>query len=232
MYSFGRIEVQDDRDTLFGIAPMLMAVPRISEKFWWDEGWWGDQGNTNECVAYSWSHWIEDGPVIQDLVEGRVKPLFNTTQLYETCQKIDRFPGENYSGTTVRAGAKALQKLGIVTEYRWAFNVDEIVNTLLTLGPMVVGTKWFNKMQFPDKNGLIRAEGRSMGGHAYLLNGVNTEKGYLRIKNSWGRKWGDHGHAYIGIDDFEKLFRDGGEACIARETKITNVPSLGLIIPS
>ena len=232
MYNFGRIEVEDSRDRSYGIAPMLMSVPQISERFWWDDGWWGNQGTTSQCVAYSWSHWIEDGPVIQDSVVGRTKPLFDTTMLYETCQKVDQFPGENYNGTSVRAGAKILKELGIISEYRWAFNVNEIINTLLTLGPMVVGTKWYHKMQFPSKSGIIKPRGRAIGGHAYLLNGVNVDKEYFRIKNSWGKQWGDSGHAYVSFSDFEKIFKDGGEACVANEVKINRIPSLGLIVPT
>lgn len=230
MYRFGRIEVHDPRDRQYSVAPLLMrGVPPITKKFWWDNGWWGNQGSTPHCVAYSWTHWVEDGPVIQDSVVGRAKPLFVPERLYETCQKLDQWPGENYEGTSVRAGAKVLQKLGIIREYRWAFNMDEIIMSLLSLGPMVVGTKWFHKMQFPNNKGLIRPKGAPLGGHAYVLNGVDIDREYFRIKNSWGRDWGDEGHAYIKFHDFEKLFDDGGEACIAHEIKINRVPSLGLV---
>jgi hypothetical protein len=231
MYNFGRLEVTDHRDLNYGISPMLMSAPRIAQKFWWDEGWWGNQGQTNECVAYSWSHWMEDGPVIQDSIMGRAKPVFEPNTLYNACQKVDQWPGTDYSGTSVRAGAKVLKDVGLITEYRWAFTVDEIILTLLTLGPMVVGTKWFHKMQFPDSNGLIRAKGRSLGGHAYILNGVDVDREYFRIKNSWGREWGNDGHGYISFKDFEKVFKKGGEACIASEIKINEVPSLDWIKP-
>lgn len=231
MYNFGRIPVRDDRDMLYSVAPMLMQVPRIREKWWWDNGWWGNQRTTPHCVAYSWSHWMEDGPVIQDGIMGRRKPVFDTEKFYHVCQKLDDWPGENYAGTSVRAGAKVLQKVGIISEYRWAFNIDEIINTLLTIGPMVVGTQWTEKMQFPNRNGLIKYKGRKMGGHAYVLNGVNLDEEYFRIKNSWGKSWGDRGHGYIRFSDFEKLYNDDGEACVAGEVKITNVPSLATVIP-
>lgn len=231
MYNFGRLEVNDHRDLNYGISPMLMSAPNLTQKFWWDEGWWGNQGQSTQCVAYSWSHWLEDGPVIQDGVMGRAKPLFNTTSLYEACQKVDQWPGTDYSGTSVRAGAKILKDVGLITEYRWAFTVDEIILTLLTLGPMVIGTKWFHKMQFPNEHGLIRPKGRALGGHAYLLNGVDVDREYFRIKNSWGRSWGDNGHGYISFKDFEKIYKKGGEACIASEIKINEVPSLDWIQP-
>jgi hypothetical protein len=231
MYSFGRLEVIDHRDLNYSISSLLMNAPMITERFWWDDGWWGIQGDRPYCVPFSWSHWIEDGPVIQDSIMGRRKPLFNPNNFYDACQFVDQWPGENYAGTSVRAGAKILQKAGIITEYRWAFNIDEIIMTLLTLGPMVVGTPWYYKMQFPNKHGLIRSKGRAMGGHAYILNGVDIEREYFRIKNSWGREWGDNGHAYISFRDFDKIFKRGGEACIANEIKINEVPSLDWVRP-
>jgi hypothetical protein len=231
MRSFGRLEVQDHRDLNYGISSFLMSAPRITEKFWWANGWWGDQGTTSHCVAYSWSHWIEDGPVIQDSIPDRKRPLFDPREFYKTCQLVDQWPGENYSGTSVRAGARVLKDTGVITEYRWAFNIDEIIMTLLTIGPMVVGTKWYDKMQEPNNKGLIRPKGRRMGGHAYILNGVDVNREYFRIKNSWGLNWGDRGHAYIKFRDFEKLFNDGGEACIAAEVKINQVPLLEWVKP-
>ena len=231
MRSFGRLEVTDHRDLNYGISRYLMGTPHITEKFWWDNGWWGNQGTSPFCVAYSWSHWIEDGPVIQDTIPGRHKPLFDLESFYKTCQKVDGWPGSEYSGTSVRAGARVLKDTGVITEYRWAFDINEIIMTLLTLGPMVVGTKWYDKMQFPNNNGLIRPKGRPLGGHAYVINGVDTNREYFRIKNSWGIDWGDNGHAYITFKDFEKIFKDGGEACIASEVKINRIPSLDWVKP-
>lgn len=71
----------------------------------------------------------------------------------------------------------------------------------------------------PDEHGFITPTGASAGGHAYVLNGVNTDLGIFRIKNSWGRQWGDGGTALIKISDFADLMADYGEVCLAEEVQ-------------
>jgi hypothetical protein len=233
LYGLGRVEKPDERDALFPLSAILPTGETfITEKLWWDDAWWGDQGQTEQCVSYSWNHKIVDGPVVQDQLVNHTGPIFVPTEFYNKCQMNDGIPGTNYGGTTVRAGAKVLQASGIIKEYRWASSIQDVVTCLLTIGPLVVGTSWFKDMFQPDFSGRIHVSGPNAGGHAYVLNGINTQTGLIRIKNSWSQSWGDRGHAYISIDDFSKLLDNGGEACMGVDLKISKIPDLNTIVNS
>jgi hypothetical protein len=222
-HNLGRIEVPDERDRMFLLADALppAAAEDLPEyKYWWASGWWGNQGSLPHCVAYSWLHWVEDGPVTH-FYEGRdTRPMLNPKGLYDACQLVDQWPGENYDGTSVRAGAKMLAQHGVIKEYRWAWDIDTALRALRSAGPLVVGTWWYMDMFYPDSKGFIRPTGDKAGGHAYVINGVNMNKGFVRIKNSWGRDWGRRGYAYMKIDDFASLIESGGEVCMAVEKKL------------
>jgi C1A family cysteine protease len=86
-------------------------------------------------------------------------------------------------------------------------------------------------MNKTNSQGYVSPTGTNMGGHAYVLNGVDTVKKVFRIKNSWGKLWGQQGYAFIRFNDFEKLLSDGGTACIAFENKLTTIPLLERLSP-
>jgi hypothetical protein len=145
--------------------------------------------------------------------------------VYDKAQTIDEFDDTPPAGgTSVRAGAKTLQSISLISDYRWLFDTGSITRALLELGPVVVGTDWLNSMFTPTPisagNGsIIRANYATgvAGGHCYLLTGVNTNTGRYRILNSWGTGWGNGGYAYIPISDFDTLLQRGGEACLTSD---------------
>lgn len=210
-YGLGRLPALDPRDRIYSVTPLLRKTDK-TKQFWADQTWWGNQGSTSECVAYAWSHWLVDGPVLHSPM-----PVLDPDQLYHEAQQNDEWDGENYDGTSVRAGAKVLQNHGLISSYHWAFTLDEIINTVLTLGPVVMGTDWYDSMFGVDSRGIITVSGGIAGGHAWEINGVSLETNLFRAKQSWGQDWGIKGHFYIHFSEFEKLLNNMAEACIAVE---------------
>ena len=214
-YGLGRRPAPDERDHAY---PMALAVPRTTtrtRRYWNASGWWGDQGRKPQCVGYAWTHWLEDGPVTHDAPV----PIVDPGWLYREAQLVDEWPGEDYDGTSVRAGAKVLQAKGLVGNYLWAESLRDVELALLESGPVVVGTAWYESMFEPDRSGRISIGGGVVGGHAYLLDGVNSARRSIRLKNSWGRTWGRRGFATLSFDDLARLLAEDGEACLATELR-------------
>jgi len=204
---FGRHFVADDRDSKYKIR---RTATERAYRYWYDNSWWGDQLATPHCVGFAWTHWLTNVPVVNYL---------DPDGVYTLAQRFDEWKGSNYDGTSVRAGAKVLKMLGLIKRYEWCWDVNVLTNAVLERGPVVVGTNWYRGMEVPDRNGLISVTGKLLGGHAYLITGVNLHREAFRIKNSWGRKWGLDGRAYVSFDDMDKLIQAQGEVCLAVENK-------------
>lgn len=213
-YGLGRNQITDSRDRNHPLTAALPTTPSTRlYRYWDDHGWWGDQGSAPQCVAYSWLHWAADSP-------DRIPPTHDPHLIYRRAQQLDEWAGENYDGTSVRAGAKALQERGWIGEYLWASTVHDAIAAVLELGPLVAGTAWYDGMFRPDPaTHIIRPTGRVAGGHAYVLNGVSRARGLFRVKNSWGRDWGSYGRAWISFDDFDRLLGEDGEACFTQAAR-------------
>lgn len=208
----GRLPAADLRDTAYPLRALTPEyAPMPNYRTWFAPHSW-NQGATSMCVGFSWHHFLLASPLPNNR-----GPL--PEQIYRQAQLLDEFPGEGYDGTTVRAGAKALQALGLVTAYHWASTAEEVAEYLLMKGPVVFGTDWLEGMDKPGPLGFAKATGRGRGGHAYLCIGYNRSSGNFRFLNSWGPEWGDMGRFTMTGEDVAKLLAGGGEACAAVEAK-------------
>lgn len=219
----GRIEAPDARDKQYPMQAFLpeRAVQRKT-KYWANFTPALDQGAHSTCVGHAWKGWLLTAPVIQ------TKPDQDPTAvtIYRECLPIDEWTqndgdGDTMAfGTSVRAGAKALQARGYLSTYAWAFDADTVIDWLCIGGPVVLGTSWHSQMSFPDAEGIIKPTGAVVGGHAYLAVGVNIKRELVRIQNSWSSSWSDRGRAWLSFADLDTLIRRQGEACTAVEQKL------------
>lgn len=211
----------DPRDHRF-LMRAVTPTPSAKSRTWYSKGVL-DQDGTSQCVAYSGVKYLTTAPIMN-------KPKEPPSMIYGECLKVDEWPGEDWDGgTSVRALFKVLRSLGYVSEYRWAFDCETVVDHVLTTGPVVMGTSWFRNMFMPHvETGYLECTGANEGGHAWLIIGANRNrrnpdgsKGAVRMLNSWGEGWGQKGRAWITFNDLDKLIKDEGEACVATELKIS-----------
>lgn len=231
---FGRLVATDPRDERFLMRDILprdiSSIATREFRYWWT-GVACDQGFTSQCVAYAGGHWLQAGPITNSLPSLKKEWLGS---LYEECQKNDEWPGEDYDGTSVRALMKIFKMRGYISEYRWEYGANLIAAWVVEKGPVILGTDWHEGMMGDDtaamRSDFIRVTGPSIGGHAYLVRGVNYRKkcpdgsvGAFRIMNSWGRGWMDNGFAWISFKDVDILMSNYGEAAAATEVDFKSV---------
>lgn len=208
----GRLKSFDERSRSYSIGKLHESKPVIGKG--WSVRHWLDQGYTSECVSFSMHHEALAVPA-RAIFDDDDAAAQAAHQRFHEMQLIDEWSGEDPDGgTSVLAGAKVMHKHGYFDEYRWAFNLRDVLLALSYEGPVVMGTDWHEDMYDPDSKGYIHPSGGNAGGHAYLLSSVSTFYRRVTVWNSWGYGWGMQGRAYLKWDDLEELLYAGGEACV------------------
>jgi hypothetical protein len=227
---FGRLVAPDVRDYLHPMRAVLRparvpvhryyrAGPRLPL----------DQGPTATAVAHAWTGFLcaaplmhEHPPDIYQTHQGIV-PLDEWVENDREQEATD--PREFVYGTSIRAGAKYLQSIGLIKSYLWTRDVDEAATWILAgEGTLVFGTTWHAQMSHPDARGTVTVAGGPVGSHAFLGVGYNRRYKMFRCLNSWGREFGADGRFWIGHDDMQRLLDDDGECCAAIQQFVPSVP--------
>jgi hypothetical protein len=211
MPGLGRIHVPDPRDANYPLRALVAPEAPLKTRYW-RTGPTLDQGQTPECVGYGWRDWLNASPIMDK--SGNPPTADN---IYQAAQQIDGIPLP-HEGSTVRAGAQVMQSQGRLAEYRWAANLNDVLQWLSQSGTVVLGTVWQEAMFTPDQNGVVHLGGGVAGGHCYLAIGLSVEKRMVRCLNSWGN-WGQRGRFWLHWNDLEGLLADDGEACAAVEKR-------------
>lgn len=213
----GFIHEPDPRDANFPLGAVAGTVdgnPRSKSQVWQLPAHLLNQGSTNSCVGHACAHFILAAP--------RMGMSIDAIAIWHRAQELDDIPnneGTN-TGTSVRAGFKALREKGLITsDYRFAQNADDTLRFILNRGPVVVGTPWYPGMASP-RNGRLSASGTADPniGHAYLLFGFDGSRDAFLVANSWGMSWGTDGMGFLPFDDLQQLLQQNGTACSAVET--------------
>lgn len=137
-----------------------------------------DQSTEGACVGFAWSWALS---ILN-------RQYYDAFWLYREAQRVDEWPGENYSGTSVRAGGDVLRTQGHrllhkhhhehhpeahhgIDRFRWATTVDDVRTAIAEGIPVVLGVEWFAGFDRPDKLSNEHWTGRGdlgviRGGHA------------------------------------------------------------------
>ena len=231
MPGFGRRFEPDERDRQFLMRRMLPDARRLTlptRKTWSIGGTALDQGETGTCVGHAWRNFLRCEPIRTERGGPSPFDIYRSAVLKDTwranddeAQLPDRDAGLD-SGTSVRAGAEAVTGFGRLKSYVWAFALQPVIEWVLTEGPVVLGTNWYSSFGRPDGDGIVKIAPTAnvIGGHAYLLRGVDTRRALARCSNSWGDGWGVSGEFFLPFRDLERLVHEDGEACSAVEKRL------------
>lgn len=212
----------DERSRLYPIRTML---PRAQNKTFtlWQNGEILDQGSEGACVGFGWTAEALAGPIQVDLnrVNGPMskEPNRFANYVYKEAQKVDQWPGEDYEGTSVLAGAKIMMRHDVLHQYRWAFGSGDVIGALMSTGPVILGINWYSGM-YRAPGGKLSIFGNKVGGHCILAIGYNPSSEAFKgeetiiLQNSWGNSWGIDGIAEMTVKDLDRLLKEGGEACV------------------
>lgn len=213
----------DPRSKAFPVRQLITTPPKLRNKLW-RPGQVLDQGSEGACVGFGWTSEALATPIAVDLskVAANVPddPTAFALDRYRRARQLDEWEGEDYDGTSTNAGAKAMREIGLIGSYGWCFSMDDIINTILIKGPVVLGLEWRYDMYYAP-NGVLRGTGKVVGGHcinaigfSYKSPKLGGENGII-LQNSWGPDWGINGLAEIKVTDLWGLLQNYGEAAVA-----------------
>ena len=198
-------------------SPTPPSPPSPSDAPSWDDPVVLDQGNYGTCVGNGFAGWGDSTPVTDSFTERDARAIYyQATCIDGSCDDPDA-PGGGQQGTSVRAGAKAMQKRARLSAYAFTTNVADVVEWLNNHGPVVFGTNWYDGMFNPDAQGFVSPTGSIAGGHCFLcIDHLPGEDAFLFV-NSWGTSWGQGGHFRMRSAVVAQLLKEQGEACLAAE---------------
>jgi hypothetical protein len=179
-----------------------------------------DQGDLGSCTGNAAVGCLGTGPFFATMNE-RDAPYWPLDQAaarrcYSEATTIDPFAGSyppEDTGSDGLSVAKVLSAVGAIAGYEHAFGADAALAALMDR-PWITGTMWLDGMFEPDAEGIVRPAGRQAGGHEYVGDGYDAERGLVWFTNSWGPGWGKAGRFAMQGEDFADLLDQGGDVTV------------------
>ena len=218
----GKLGTRPNTDPRNGRYPYSAVVGEIRTKDWarhvpvWDQGAIGScAGQAAAGCIGTTQLWEKQTPAVQEALSA-----IYAEGVYPDATAIDPFDGTyppDDTGTDTRSVAQVLLNRGLITEYRWTNQLDAIL-TAASRGPVILGIAWPESFDWPDSAGLVTFDPTNYiirGGHAVVIDAIDTTNRTLRCTNSWSALWGAAGRFYIHWDTLRNLLDlEWGDVCV------------------
>lgn len=186
-----------------------------------------EQGDTGECVGFGTETILACSPE-----STRPASAAEATAIYMRATLLDSDPsndGDPQAGAESRCGMLAARRMGLIKTFGRAFSISALRRWLAGVdatgkplgGPAGIGIPWFESMFDVGADGLIRVDRSSgvAGGHWICVRRFDRATGRYRLRNTWGRMWGEpspdgglSGEAWLSEGDLVTLvYQLGGE---------------------
>lgn len=190
-----------------------------------------DQGSEGACTGFALAAVINYLTYNSLPERSRTKSFTGVSpwMLYAMAKRYDRWPGEEYSGSSARGAMKGWFRHGVCTEDRWpgpeepkSIKLQDIAcqtplgayyrvehrdlnamhAALNEVGIIYVSIAVHTGWEKVGRDGLVpyNADFSMVGGHAIALVGYDQD-GFI-FQNSWGNDWGDCGFGKVTYDDW------------------------------
>jgi hypothetical protein len=174
-----------------------------------------DQGCINSCAGNAAAGLLMTRPFHR---RGRNLTEGDALEIYRQATHDDAFPGTfpgSDPGSSGLAAMKVARRLGYVRAYGHAFGLEHALHTLV-LAPVITGVNWYPNFDHPRAgDGMIHKRGSSVGGHEFLVVGIDTDEQTVLACNSWGPDWGHRGYFQFSWYLWEELLYLNGDVTTA-----------------
>jgi hypothetical protein len=209
----------DPRDLVVNTAALAQQAALLDRKMYTMVGpdFRINQGNEGTCVGHGDTNLLMAGAS-----EHRAYPEFATEETaHQFARKLyfETTGDSTYQrGASPRDACAKLLEWGLIDSYWSVPQVDDVITTLLTYGPVGLTLPWYMSM-YDDQRTLsklygnwwikVNLESEHVGYHWIIATGVDLEPDdgappYLRMQNSWGT-WGFNGTGRLTVESFRRI---------------------------
>lgn len=191
----------------------------------------GDQGNEGSTVGFSVAYALTAEH--KKLTDKIVK--FSARSIYVEAKRHDGLDGDDYPGTSILGGVKALKAVGAYLDKDWPYDqkdhplpgkepaqkiasytripvdkLDQIISSLESGKVVIVGLRVTEDFYNPEGDGKISLteESEFLGGHSVCIVGYSGTDDEFKFANMWGTSWGDSGFGYMRRSDLKMIIID------------------------